>query len=55
MRARGYLDGRELTPRGRFAASVYGHELEMTELVFSGVFDKLSPAQVAVVTACPAV
>ncbi len=47
----GYLEGTNLTPRGKFAASVYGHELEMTELVFSGVFDKLSPAQVACITA----
>ncbi|MEZ0227270.1 MAG: DEAD/DEAH box helicase [Planctomycetota bacterium] len=51
LRELGYLDGRELTPRGKFAASVYGHELEMTELVFSGVFDKLNPAQVATITA----
>jgi superfamily II RNA helicase len=47
----GYLEGQNLTPRGRFAASVYGHELEMTELVFAGVFDRIDPAQVAVVTA----
>jgi superfamily II RNA helicase len=47
----GYLEGTELTPKGRFAASVYGHELETTELVFGGIYDKLSPPQVGVVTA----
>jgi superfamily II RNA helicase len=51
LRQLGYLDGQNLTSRGKFAASVYGHELEMTELVFQGVFDRLDPAQVAVVTA----
>ncbi|HZU96052.1 MAG TPA: DEAD/DEAH box helicase [Planctomycetota bacterium] len=46
-----YLDGTNLTEKGKFASSVYGHELSMTELVFQGIFDKLNPAQVATVTA----
>jgi superfamily II RNA helicase len=51
LRELGYLDGLNLTPKGRFASLVYGHELETTELVFEGVFDRLNAAQVACVAA----
>lgn len=39
----------QVTPRGRFAQQVFGHELVMTELVHEGLLDDLSPSQVAVV------
>ncbi|MBI3723916.1 DEAD/DEAH box helicase [bacterium] len=51
LRDLGYLEGRELTKKGRFASRVYGHELETTELVFEGVFDRLDAARTAVVAA----
>ncbi len=48
----GYLDARgAVTDRGRFAMQVFGHEMELTELVFSGAFDGLTAAQIAIVAA----
>ena len=45
-----YLDSQgKVTPRGRFAMQVFGHEMPMTELVFARVFDSLTPDQIAVV------
>ena len=47
-----YLDAADrVTDRGRFAMLVFGHELEMTELVWSGALDGLTPDQLAVVAA----
>jgi superfamily II RNA helicase len=45
----GYLDsGDAVTPQGRFAMQVFGHELVVTELVWSGIFDRLTPPKIAV-------
>jgi superfamily II RNA helicase len=45
-----YLDSQgKVTPRGRFAMQVFGHEMPVTELVFGRVFDDLTPEQIAVV------
>lgn len=45
----GYLEGDELTPRGRFASHINGYELQMTEHLFRGSLENLSPEQLAVV------
>ena len=48
----GYLDSQgRITERGRFCMQVFGHEIELTELVFSRALEGLSPEQVAVVAA----
>ena len=52
LRELSYLDSKDqVTDRGKFAMLVFGHELEMTELVWSGVLDHLTPDQLAVVAA----
>ncbi|MBK7877835.1 MAG: hypothetical protein IPJ77_19310 [Planctomycetes bacterium] len=38
----GYLDGPELSPRGRIAKLINGHEIELTHLLFCGVLENLS-------------
>ncbi|MBI5363047.1 MAG: DEAD/DEAH box helicase [Planctomycetes bacterium] len=45
----GYLDGGELTERGKFAKLINGHELELTHLLFSGVLENLSIEALGVV------
>lgn len=45
----GYLDGNELTPRGRLASHINGYELQMTEHLFRGSLENLSTEQLAVV------
>jgi superfamily II RNA helicase len=48
----GYLDAKgKITERGRFAKQVFGHELELSELVFGDAFKDLRPGQIAVVAA----
>lgn len=45
----GYLRGEELTARGRLAQRINGYELQITELLFQGVLEELSPTALAVV------
>ena len=45
----GYLEGDELTPRGKVAKLINGWELETTELLFSGVIENRQPRQLACV------
>ena len=45
----GYLDGEQLTPRGRVARILNGYELQMTELLFRGALENLPPRALAVV------
>ncbi|MCA8981477.1 MAG: hypothetical protein KDC14_15715, partial [Planctomycetes bacterium] len=45
----GYLRGEELTARGRMAQRINGYELQITELLFQGVLEELSPTALAVV------
>ena len=45
----GYLDGDELTPRGRFARRINGYELQMTELVFHGALEHLGTEALALI------
>jgi superfamily II RNA helicase len=50
LRQLGYIEAdAAVTRRGTFAMQVFGHELEVTELVWSGVLDGLSPEQLCVV------
>ena len=45
----GYLEGGELTPRGRIAKLINGHELELTHLLFSGALENLGVEALGVV------
>jgi len=45
----GYLNGDELTARGRVARVLYGYELQVTELLYRGVLENLPPRALAVV------
>ncbi len=45
----GYLDGDRLTARGRIARQLNGYELQVTELLFRGTLENLSPRALAVV------
>ncbi len=38
----GYIDGNHLLPRGEIASQIYGYELQVTELLFQGVFEQVS-------------
>lgn len=45
----GYLDGNQLTPRGRIARLVPGYELQVTELLFRGVLENIPPRALAMI------
>lgn len=48
----GYIDSKgQITRQGRFAMQVFGHELELSEIVFSRALEGLSAEQIAVVAA----
>jgi len=47
----GFLDGMELTEKGRLAAAVNGYEIQAAELYYSRSFDECSAAQIPVVLA----
>lgn len=51
LRRLGYIKGRELLPRGKFALYVHVQEILVTELVFSGLLHEASPAEVAAIMA----
>ena len=38
----GYIDASGLLPRGKVAAQIYGYEIQVTQLLFKGVLEKLS-------------
>ena len=38
----GYIEARTLLPRGRTAAHIYGYEVQLTQLLFSGSFERLT-------------
>ena len=38
----GYIEAQSLLPRGKTAAHIYGYEVQLTQLLFSGFFEKLS-------------
>ena len=45
----GYLDGDELTPRGRLSRQVNGYEVQLTEMMFRGVLEDIPPQALAIV------
>lgn len=47
----GYVKGRELLPRGLFAANIHVQEILVTELVFSGILTGASPIEAAAILA----
>ena len=45
----GYIEDQRLTQRGHFARRMYGYEISLTELYASGLLEKLTVEQIAVV------
>jgi superfamily II RNA helicase len=49
LQSAGFLNGTELTEKGELAAQVNGYEIQAAELYYSRVFERCSPAHLAVV------
>ncbi|MHC5038129.1 MAG: DEAD/DEAH box helicase [Planctomycetota bacterium] len=47
LRTLGYIEGPEVTPRGKRAALLYGYEIPVAELYGRGVFHHLDPVRLA--------
>ena len=47
LKARGYIEGEEATPRGELARKVNGYEIQVTEFCFAGVFERASVTELA--------
>ncbi|MBL8900378.1 MAG: DEAD/DEAH box helicase [Planctomycetes bacterium] len=45
----GYLDGTEVRDRGRIALRIQGYELQVTEILFQGLLEGLSPRELGIV------
>lgn len=43
LQSMGYVDGRKLLPRGQIASSIFGYEIQATELYFDGWLGRLEP------------
>jgi superfamily II RNA helicase len=44
----GFLDGKNLTPKGKLAMAVSGYEIQAAQLYYTRCFDRLSPEQICV-------
>ena len=42
----GYVEGQTLLPRGNTASNLYGYELQITQLLFSGFFERLKEDEI---------
>ena len=42
----GYIEGQSLLPRGSTAAHIYGYELQLTQLLLGGFFERLSEDEI---------
>ena len=42
----GYIEGQTLLPRGKTAGHIYGHELQLTQLLLSGFFERLTEDEI---------
>ena len=42
----GYVEAQTLLPRGRTAAHIYGYELQLTQLLFGGFFERLTEDEI---------
>jgi len=51
LRTLGYVNDEGLTPKGRVASHIFGYELQVTELLFEGYFEKLSEVHMNVLAA----
>ncbi|GIW71023.1 MAG: hypothetical protein KatS3mg102_0565 [Planctomycetota bacterium] len=47
LQEQGYLEGTRLTAKGRFAAQIYGYEIQLTELFMGGLIEALPPQALA--------
>ena len=46
LEALGYIEAQTLLPRGTTAARIYGYELQITQLLFSGFFERLTEDEI---------
>jgi len=46
LEALGYVEAQTLLPRGSTAAHIYGYELQLTQLLFSGFFERLTEDEI---------
>ena len=46
LRSLGYIEEQTLLPRGHTASHIYGYELQLTQLLFSGFFERLSEDEI---------
>ena len=46
LRSLGYIEEQTLLPRGHTASHIYGYELQLTQLLFSGYFEQLSEDEI---------
>lgn len=46
LRSLGYIEEQTLFPRGHTAAHIYGYELQLTQLLFDGFFERLSEDEI---------
>ena len=42
----GYIEAQSLLPRGNTAAHIYGYELQLTQILFSGLFEQLTEDEI---------
>ncbi len=42
----GYTEGQTLLPRGSTAAHIYGYEIQLTQLLFRGIFERLTEDEI---------
>ncbi len=47
----GFLEGKQITWKGEFASRIYTQELEIGELVYSGLLNEMTPKQIAITVA----
>lgn len=46
LKALGYIEGETVLPRGSTASRLYGYELQLTQLLFSGFFERLTEDEI---------
>lgn len=46
LRSLGYIEEQTLLPRGHTASHIYGYELQLTQLLFNGFFERLSEDEI---------
>ena len=51
LKSMGYIQHRQLTPKGGYASQLHNHEIQTIELLFDGYFDRLDEVQVNMMVA----